>query len=135
MCGCGADECAGRHMTVPIDPQQPRRSLMDLRKSIGVISLLLVYAVAPALSQTGRGTLTGSVADTRGAVLQGAKISGDPGGATALSDQTDQFTLSGLAAGETTVTVTYAGFSPSVQKVTLIAGQIGRAARKERVGI
>ena len=101
---------------------------MDLRKSIGVISLLLVYAVAPALSQTGRGTLTGSVADTRGAVLQGAKISVDPGGATALSDQTGQFTLSGLAAGETTVTVTYAGFSPSVQKVTLIAGQSARLA-------
>lgn len=97
-------------------------------RSLGAVSLLLVSIAIPGSGQTGRGTLTGSVTDAQGGVLQGAKISVDPGGATVLSDQTGQFTLSGLVAGDYTVTVTYTGFSPSVQKVTLVVGQSMRLA-------
>ncbi|MDP9050893.1 MAG: TonB-dependent receptor plug domain-containing protein, partial [Acidobacteriota bacterium] len=47
----------------------------------------------------------------------------DPDGASALSDQTGQFAMTGLAAREYTVTVTYAGFAPFVQKVNVTGGQ------------
>src|ERR1019366_5590317 len=96
---------------------------MNFRLNLGAALLLPICVVAPVLGQVGRGILAGSVSDGQGSVLQGAKVTADPGGATVLSDQTGQFTLSGLAAGEYTVTVAYTGFSPSEQKVTLVAGQ------------
>ena len=99
---------------------------MYLKHSFVAVSIFVVCAATPAFSQAARGTLTGTVADIQGSVLQGAKITVDPGRATILSDQTGQFALTGLGAGEYTVTITYAGFSPSVQKITITPGQSTR---------
>ena len=96
---------------------------MNFTRSLGAIVLIAACAGLPALSQTGRGTLTGTVVDGQGSILQGAKVVLDPDGATALSDQTGQFAMTGLAAGAYTVTITYAGFTPFVQKVTVAGGQ------------
>ncbi|MDP9038471.1 MAG: TonB-dependent receptor [Acidobacteriota bacterium] len=70
--------------------------------------------------------MTGSVVDAQGGVLQGAKVRVDPGGATVLSNQVGQFEITGLPAGDYTVTVTYSGFSDLAQKVTLTGGQSAR---------
>ena len=101
---------------------------MNLARSLGAIALVVLSAAMPAMSQTGRGTLTGTVVDAQGGVLQGAKVVLDPDGATALTDQTGQFALTGLAARDYTVTITYAGFTPFVQKVNLAGGQSARLA-------
>ena len=88
---------------------------------------LVFFAITlPALSQTGRGTLTGSVLDARGGVLQGAQITIDPGSASLVSDSTGQFAFTGLAAGQYTVTISYSGFDTSTQQVTIAGGQSAR---------
>ncbi len=101
---------------------------MNLARSLGAIALVVLSAAMPAMSQTGRGTLTGTVIDALGGVLQGAKVVLDPDGATALTDQTGQFALTGLAARDYTVTITYAGFTPFVQKVNIAGGQSAHVA-------
>ncbi len=86
----------------------------------------LVLSAAPSLAQAGRGTLTGSVTDAQGVVLQGAQVTLDPGGASTISDATGQFAFTGLAAGDYTVTITYSGFATSTQKASLTATQGAR---------
>ena len=86
----------------------------------------LLSLVSPALAQTGRGTLAGSVADAQGAALQGAKITLDPTGASTLSDPIGQYTLTGVPAGTYTVSITYSGFTTSTKSVTVVPGQLLR---------
>lgn len=85
-----------------------------------------VFLVCFALrgwTQTGKGAISGVVADAQDRALQGAKVVANPGGSSALSDAQGQFTLNGLSAGDYNVTVSYAGFAPFTKKVTLTAGQ------------
>ena len=96
------------------------------KRSCVAFSLLGCLSVMPSLGQNGAGTLTGSVVDAKGGVLFGAKISVDPGGATVLSNQAGQFALTGLAAGDYTVSVDYEGFSTFTQSITVVAGQSTR---------
>ena len=51
--------------------------------------------------------------DTGNGILQGAQITVDPEGATAVADIQGQFLVVGLNPGRYTVTVTYAGFAPT----------------------
>ena len=80
-------------------------------------------ATLSAPAQTGRGTVTGSVMDSAGVPLQGAKISLDPSGISALSDATGQFTLTGVPAGTYTATVAYSGFQTFMQTAAVASGQ------------
>src|SRR5579863_407974 len=79
-----------------------------------------------ALGQTGKGTISGRVADSGGAVLQGARVELQPGGAAAVTDQQGQFTISGLTPREYTVTVSYVGFAAFSDKVSVAAAQVAR---------
>ena len=99
--------------------------MSTLRNMAALPSLLLAFSAIShsALSQSGRGTLTGSVLDAKGGVLQGARITLDPSGASTTSDPTGQFAFTGIAAGDYTATVDYAGFSAFTQKVTIAASQ------------
>ncbi len=99
---------------------------MLIRRAILATLLFLVSLASPALAQTGRGTLTGSVTDAQGAALQGAKITLTPGGITATSNAIGQFTLLGVPAGAYTVTISYAGFNDLTQPTTITAGQLLR---------
>jgi TonB-dependent receptor len=101
---------------------QFQECVLSLRQAVSLCVIGIVCAATPALSQTGRGTLTGSVADAQGAALQGARVEIDPGKATVLSNQAGQFELTGLAPGDYTVTVTYSGFQDFSQKVTVSPG-------------
>ena len=95
-------------------------------RKFSTLPLVFFAITLPALSQTGRGTLTGSVLDARGGVLQGAQITIDPGSASLVSDSTGQFAFTGLAAGQYTVTISYSGFDTSMQQVTIAGGQSAR---------
>ncbi len=99
---------------------------MSIRRAILAILLPLTSLVSPALAQTGRATLTGSVTDAQGAALQGAKIVLAPGGIAATSDATGQFTILGVPAGNYTVNVSYSGFSDLSRSAALTAGQSSR---------
>ena len=88
-----------------------------------------VLAAVPALAQSGRGTLTGTVSDAQGRALQGVQVTVGSGGATTLTDAQGQYTLSGLdtSQGNTlTVKLTYQGFQDFSQQVALSGGQAVR---------
>jgi len=66
---------------------------------------------APDAGASGRGTVNGMVTDIgTGARVPNASVSG--GGQSAISDSRGEFTLSGLAAGTVTISVTATGYAP-----------------------
>jgi iron complex outermembrane receptor protein len=94
------------------------------------VGLLLAFACSlllglPVQAQTSgrKGTITGRVIDSSGGVLQGAQISVEPSGVTAVSDAQGQFLINGLEAGTYTVKVTYVGLAEFIQKVAVTPGQ------------
>ena len=96
---------------------------MHCRRSSLAAVFMMTLAVASALSQNGRGTLTGTVTDAAGRTLQGAQITVEPGDVRATSDAQGLFTLTALPIGDYSITVSYAGFETLNQRATLSAGQ------------
>ena len=92
-----------------------------------LIIILLVFAASllpqAAFTQTGRGTLIGTIADVQGGVLQGVRVVLDPGGIVATTDATGQFTLLSIPASQYTATVSYSGFAIVTRPVTVLSGQ------------
>jgi hypothetical protein len=103
--------------------------------------ILLLLAPGFAFSQ-GKASLAGTVKDTAGAVLQGARIDLDPVAQPAITDGQGQFLLTSLAPGAYKVTVSYVGFDSYTTDVTLTAGQVSHvdaslkvAANKQEVTV
>lgn len=90
---------------------------------LAVASLCLLVPFAQA--QTGG--ITGKVTDTGAAILQGAKVTVDPGGIGVASDAQGRFFVTALAPGTYTVTISYVGFATSTNSVTVTAGQVASA--------
>src|SRR5713226_9297033 len=91
------------------------------------VVLLLSFSLSgTAAGQSSRGAVNGRVADSGGAVLQGAQIDLQPRAASAVTNGQGEFTISDLPPGEYTLTVHYVGFSTFFQKVTVAAGQVAR---------
>lgn len=70
-----------------------------------------------------KGAISGKVFDSGGGVLQGAKVTLEPGGIEVASDAQGQFLVTGLAPGTYTVKITYVGLAEFIQKVDVTAGQ------------
>ena len=87
--------------------------------------LVAVVALAAQAQQNG-GTLKGTVKDSSGALVPGAKVSLTAGGPerTATTDQTGAYTLTGLPAATYTVRATAAGFGSFQAKVEVAAGHV-----------
>jgi len=79
-----------------------------------LLSFLLcnVFWVAGTYAQERRVTITGRVVDASQGVLQGARVEMQPSGITAVSDGQGEFTMTNVAAGKYTLTVSYVGFEP-----------------------
>jgi TonB-dependent receptor len=75
------------------------------------------------LAQTGSGAITGTVVDSAGASLIGAKIVIQPTGREAASDNQGQFRISNVPAGQYTLTASYVGFAAYTGPVTVVSGQ------------
>jgi len=93
-----------------------------------LFSLALAFTIAllvssPAVAQVGG--IAGTIKDSTGAVLPGARVELQ-NGPSAVSDDRGQFTITNIAPGTYTATVKYVGFSPSTKTVTVAAGQIAR---------
>lgn len=81
-----------------------------MRRFLTSLSLLMLVGVAIS-AQERKGSITGSVTDSTKAVVQGARVTLDPGGQTAVSDAQGLFTISGLSSGHYKVTVQANGFA------------------------
>jgi len=77
----------------------------------------------PALAQSQKGVISGTVTDVSGAMLPGARIELEPRTAPQVSNAQGQFVVPNLAPGTYIVTVSYVGFKPYSTSVTVAAGQ------------
>jgi TonB-dependent receptor len=73
-------------------------------------------------AQERKGTITGHVTDTNHDALVGARVELQPSGQTAATDTQGQFTISNLAPGKYTLTISYVGFKPFSKDVTIGSG-------------
>src|ERR1700730_11902170 len=89
-----------------------------------VLFLIGLLQLPPAFAQGGKGSITGTVTDSSHAVLPGARIEIDPADRKAVTDGQGQFRISDLPAGTYKVSISYVGFVPEVQSVTVSTGQI-----------
>jgi outer membrane receptor protein involved in Fe transport len=88
--------------------------------SLSVLLLLPTGVFAQSVN------VSGSVADTSGAVVPGATVvlAGPAGSQTTVSGAEGEYTFRNVAAGTYQVTVTLAGFAPATQSVTVAATNV-----------
>ena len=86
-----------------------------------ILPLLLLSSMGYA--QATKALITGVVADSSGAALQGASIRLLPLTITGTTDNVGEFTLPEVAAGHYTLTVSFVGFKAYSQEINVTAGQ------------
>jgi len=90
-----------------------------------LLTLLFVLLVPSFVTgQTGKASLAGTVKDTAGAVLQGARIDLDPAAQPTISDGQGQFLLTTLPPGTYKVSISFVGFDTYTTSITLTGGQV-----------
>lgn len=94
---------------------------LALNLSIGIALLLF----ASTMFGQSKGAITGQVSDSSGAVLQGARVQLQPGGITLSTNAWGEFTFINIPQGTYTVVISYVGFEPYSQSVTVGATPIG----------
>ncbi len=93
-----------------------------LRNSV-VLALLAVCSIGTLFAQSQTASISGTVSDSSKAVIPGARVVVTPGGAVTTTNGTGQFSVTGLAPGTYTISITSAGFQPLTQSATLAAGE------------
>ena len=79
--------------------------------------------ILPAAAQTGTGTVTGTITDAQGAALQSVRVTVEPGGFSALTNATGQYTILGISGGQYTLSATYTGFTDASKPLAVAGGQ------------
>ncbi len=93
-------------------------------RSVLLVLTITLLGLGLATAQADKGTIVGTVKDSTGAVLPGARVELQQKGPSAVSDAQGQFLISNLAPGSYTLVVTYVGFSPFSTSATVVAGQV-----------
>jgi outer membrane receptor protein involved in Fe transport len=90
-----------------------------MKKTTNLLQKMLCFTMLLLVSQAfaQSGVLSGTVTDTKGNALIGANVSA--GSKSATTNENGSYTLSGLAEGKTTVTVTFIGYKTVVQEVSI----------------
>src|ERR1700676_5377203 len=83
----------------------------SLRSLLLLVILSSVLWPTLAAAQNGRGTITGTVKDSRGLELTSALIELQPSGKRVASDDQGQFRITDVPPGEYTLTTSYVGFA------------------------
>jgi hypothetical protein len=107
--------------------QRSHETQKTLRLTVWLLALFALLATIPALAQSGRGTLTGAVKDTTGAVVAGASLDlkeTDTGSHRVGTTSGDGlYTFPELSPGSYTLTVASAGFQSYTQNgITISVG-------------
>src|SRR5258708_6318479 len=89
-----------------------------------LILIVTVVGVSVATAQGDRGAIAGTVKDSTGAVLPGARVELQQKGPSAVSDAQGQFLISNLAPGGYSLVISYVGFAPFSTSATVVGGQI-----------
>ena len=97
--------------------------------------VLCLLASAAAFAQSALGVISGSVKDSVGSVLQGAKIVLQPQVRPISTDELGEFTVTEVPPGNYSVVISYVGFEPFTTSVTVVAGQTAHIAAVLKVGI
>ncbi|HEY2472461.1 MAG TPA: TonB-dependent receptor [Terracidiphilus sp.] len=85
-----------------------------------------LLGISGASAQSAKGIISGVVKDSRGAVLQGAKVDIQPQLRPITTDQQGEFTVTEVVPGQYAVTISYIGFAAFKGIVTVSAGQTAR---------
>src|ERR1700722_11035428 len=93
------------------------------RLSLVIFQMLLT---AGLIAQTDRGFISGTITDSSGAVLPGARIDVGPKAPSVVSDAQGHFLVSNLPSGSYTVSVSYIGFAPFSTTANVTAGAVAR---------
>jgi hypothetical protein len=107
-----------------------------------VVWMLVAFGLAagvPLYAQSGRGTLTGTVKDTSGAIIPGATLqlmeTSTGSGYRAIASDQGLYTFPELPPGSYTLTVTFAGFESYTQSgITVSVGSTATADAEMQVG-
>src|SRR5260370_26966526 len=100
-----------------------------------LLFIINVLAVTSATAQERTGKISGHVSDEGRALLQGARVEVEPNGQTAVSDSQGLFTISNLAPGHYTLTVSYVGFTPFSTEVNVTAGAVTTVDPVLKIGV
>src|SRR5690242_8655018 len=92
-----------------------------------------ILLIPVAQAQTGKGSISGRVADSSGGALIGAQVTVQPNGVSVVSDARGQFFINDLEPGSYTVTIAYVGFEAFTQTVNVTAGQAASMEAKLEV--
>ncbi len=105
------------------------RNILTPRFAVLPATAVLGFSIlAPAaIAQVDRGSIAGTVSEPSKAVLQGAQITLQPSGQTAVSDAQGTFILAGVKPGHYTVQVSYLGFQNYTVELDVAAGAIAKA--------
>jgi outer membrane receptor protein involved in Fe transport len=97
-----------------------------MRKSIAVVFFAAVpvslFTIISASAQERKGSITGRVTDINHDPLVGARVELQPLGQTTASDAQGQFAISDLAPNKYTLQISYVGFKPFSQEVSITSG-------------
>ena len=96
--------------------------------------IVSLFLLAGASAQERRWMIVGRVMDARQGVLQGARIDLQPGAISVVSDGHGDFTMTNLAAGKYTLTVSYVGFDPFSTEVNVTGDTAPRVEAKLQIG-
>ncbi len=105
-----------------------------VRSLIVFLTLLCVPLSQRLDAQAGSGAITGTIVDSAGGSLIGAKVVVQPTGREVASDNQGEFRISGLPAGQYTLTASYVGFNVYTAPVTVAAGQTATVNATLQVG-
>ncbi|MBL9209481.1 MAG: TonB-dependent receptor plug domain-containing protein, partial [Opitutaceae bacterium] len=100
---------------------------MKIRYSVSVLASWLALLVIPALAQSPTGTIEGRVLNaTSGSYLNNARVIVDGTRIEAFTNESGEFRLSGVPAGEARISAMFTGLQAQVATVSVTAGQIAR---------
>ena len=99
----------------------------DPRSRFLVIFMLGLGVPGWLLAQSEHCAIAGNVADSSGAILQGAEVTLQPTRVKATSNPEGNFGFTDLAPGDYKIQVTYVGFSNAEVSVTCKASEVGHA--------
>lgn len=101
---------------------------------LAIALTICILGKIPGVAQADRGSIAGTVKDSTGAVLPGARVEVQPNGPSSVTDSQGQFILSNLGQGNYTIVVSYAGFSPSTTSASVSGGQVAHVDAVLQIG-